>query len=119
MNDGKADPKGRVFFGTMNRLFAGRTGAFYRLSKKNDLVQLFDGVGVSNGLVWSNDAKTMYYIDSRNQSVTGYDYNLRTGDMSKDENVQCQTLESIFNIFIPFSESENNHKHRRIWIHNS
>lgn len=90
MNDGKADRKGRLYFGTMNRVFAGRTGSFYRLSKRRggyELVELVDEVGVSNGLAWSNDNKRLYYIDSINQTVTGYNYNKGTGDISKEHEV--------------------------------
>lgn len=88
INDGKADVKGRLFFGMMNRVFAGRTGSFYRLSKSHgsyELVELFDQVEVSNGLAWSGDLRMLYYIDSTNQTVTGYDYNRGTGNISKGE----------------------------------
>ena len=90
VNDGKADRKGRLYFGTMNRVFAGRTGSFYRLSKRHggyELVELVDEVGVSNGLAWSNDHKRLYYIDSINQTVTGYNYNKGTGDICKEHEV--------------------------------
>ena len=34
----------------------------------------FDGVDISNGLEWSLDGKTMYYIDSLNLKVEAFDY---------------------------------------------
>ena len=34
----------------------------------------FDGVDISNGLEWSLDGKTMYYIDSLTLKVEAFDY---------------------------------------------
>ena len=45
--------------------------------------QHLDGVGISNGLVWSRDSKTFYYIDTLNyHGIDAFDYNVKTGKIS-------------------------------------
>lgn len=64
-NDGKVGPDGCYYVGTAGENFS---GAFYRL-QDGILTELFDGCGCSNGLDWSADGKTMYYIDSPTQKA--------------------------------------------------
>ena len=40
-------------------------------------------VGLSNGIAWTADDKTMYYIDSLTKGVDAFDYDIHTGDISK------------------------------------
>jgi sugar lactone lactonase YvrE len=39
-------------------------------------------VSISNGIVWTADAKTMYYIDTPEKAVFAYDFDAETGDIS-------------------------------------
>ncbi|MCK7483280.1 MAG: SMP-30/gluconolactonase/LRE family protein [Candidatus Moduliflexus flocculans] len=41
--------------------------------------KLFGGVTISNGLTWSPDYKTFYYIDTPTRKVQAFDYDLATG----------------------------------------
>jgi sugar lactone lactonase YvrE len=79
-NDGKVDPAGRYWVGTMD---AQRTpiGALYVLEKQRGLKKVLDAITVSNGLCWSPDSRTMYYIDSATKKVTSLDYSLKTGEV--------------------------------------
>jgi sugar lactone lactonase YvrE len=78
-NDGKADPRGRVLIGTMSLSAPVPTAAFYRYDGGSTLTQLFDGVGTSNGLDWSADGRTLYYIDSKTGRIDAFDYDCATG----------------------------------------
>lgn len=63
-NDGACDPAGRFWAGTVA---AGRReggGALYRLDPDGTVTTVLGGVTESNGLGWSPDGTTMYYIDS-------------------------------------------------------
>jgi sugar lactone lactonase YvrE len=81
-NDGKLDPAGHFVVGTM--VFSGRWrigGHLYSISIDGTVLELLNGVGISNGLDWSVDGKTMYYIDSLIPSVFAFDYDLGTGQI--------------------------------------
>lgn len=81
-NDGKCDPAGRFWAGTMSLVGAKNAGALYRLDADSTIHKMIDGVGTSNGIVWSADKTKMYYIDTPTRKVMGYDYDNETGDIS-------------------------------------
>lgn len=59
-------------------------GNFYSLNAdgKSTVTHLTD-VGISNGLTWSSDHKTFYYIDSFKYAVHGFDYDIDSGNLSE------------------------------------
>lgn len=81
-NDGKCDPAGRFWVGTMSLKGIKEAGALYRLDSDTTIHKMIDNVSVSNGIVWSADSKKMYYIDTPTQKVMAYDYNSATGNIS-------------------------------------
>ncbi|XP_071118786.1 regucalcin-like [Haliotis cracherodii] len=82
MNDGKCDPKGRVWGGTMSKTFAPDQGNLYCLDIDGTLTKKVEHVTISNGLAWSPDNTTMYYIDTTPHKVYAYDYDINTGNIS-------------------------------------
>lgn len=86
-NDGKVDPAGRFFAGTMATevlpgQFERHQGSLYSLWTDHSVVKHFDQVDVSNGLAWSLDYSIFYYIDSLSFTVDAFDYNLQSGEIS-------------------------------------
>ncbi|KAL4709756.1 hypothetical protein ACJJTC_005559 [Scirpophaga incertulas] len=86
INDGKADPRGRLFAGTMGRedpagQFDRNKGSLYRLDGAK-ITKLVEGVSISNGLAWDVSQKAFYYIDSLERNIRRYDYDIDTGDIS-------------------------------------
>lgn len=84
LNDGKCDPQGRLWSGTYGAMSGvgqveSEKGHIYCL--KNDLaVECWaDKITISNGMGWSNDHKTFYYVDSMAYSVDAFDYDDATG----------------------------------------
>jgi len=63
-NDGACDPAGRFWAGTVAADRRPGGGALYRLDPGGRITLMLDGVTESNGLGWSPDGTTMYYIDS-------------------------------------------------------
>ncbi len=79
-NDGKCDPKGRFIAGTMN-LFPGERnlGTLFCLDVDGSVQAMLTGVTCSNGLAFSADARTMYYIDTGDRCVRAFAYDEATG----------------------------------------
>jgi sugar lactone lactonase YvrE len=63
-NDGACDPAGRFWAGTVARDRRAGGGALYRLDPDGQITVVLDGVTESNGLGWSPDGGTFYFIDS-------------------------------------------------------
>ena len=77
-NDGKCDPRGRFLAGTMDMAEEQASGSLYSFDGKS-ITKLLGNIGVSNGLTWSPDYKTFYYIDTPTRAVQAFDYDLETG----------------------------------------
>jgi len=79
-NDGKVDPRGRAFGGTMAYDWQhGRAlGALFRLDGSS-VATIESDVRLANGLGWSPDGTTFYFVDSGAQTVHAYDYDLDAG----------------------------------------
>ncbi len=81
-NDGKCDPAGRFWIGTMEASEEPGCGSLYMIEKDLSYTKRIEGVSVSNGLAWSPDHSTFYYIDSPTRKVVAYDYDITTGTIS-------------------------------------
>ncbi len=79
-NDGKCDPAGRFWVGTMSMKGIAKAGALYRLDNQGYIKKVYDSVTVSNGIVWSLDSTKMYYIDTPTREVKEFSYNAATGE---------------------------------------
>jgi sugar lactone lactonase YvrE len=78
-NDGKCDPAGRFWAGTMSIDREPNAGSLYCLDTDCQVRQVLGGVTCSNGIAWSLDRSTMYYIDTPTGRVDAFDYDLPTG----------------------------------------
>jgi sugar lactone lactonase YvrE len=78
-NDAKCDPMGRAWAGTIESAMSPGTGTLYRLDPGPVATPVLGGLTVSNGLGWSPDARTMWFADSADRAVHGFDYALEGG----------------------------------------
>lgn len=81
-NDGKADPAGRLYAGTLELPCTRPRGALYRLDHDLTLTRIRDRITISNGLAWDERRAAMYYIDTPTQRITRYDWDHATGAVS-------------------------------------
>jgi sugar lactone lactonase YvrE len=82
MNDGKVDPSGRFWAGSMAYDERVGAGTLYRLDPEQTVTRMIEGVTMSNGLDWSDDRRTMYYIDTVTGRVDRFDYDDPSGTIS-------------------------------------
>lgn len=80
-NDGKPDPRGRLFAGTIAYDGSDKKAALWRIEPDLTWAKLIDHVGNSNGLGWSPDEKTFYWTDTKTSCVFAFDYEARSGDI--------------------------------------
>lgn len=80
-NDGKCDPRGRFIAGTMNLNEKDSTGSLFSFDGKS-ITKLLPNVTISNGMTWSPDSKTLYYIDTPTREVKAFDYDLGSGSIA-------------------------------------
>jgi len=87
MNDGKVDPSGRFWAGSMALSFEKGRGSLYVLEKDNLYRSILDDITLSNGMGWSPDAQYFYYIDSVPGVLKRFDYDLYTGHISNPKDL--------------------------------
>lgn len=75
-NDGKCDPAGNFWAGTMSLTDHPAAGGLYVLRTDGLAEKRLSDISISNGLAWSPDDKTFYYIDTPTHQVVAYDYDV-------------------------------------------
>jgi D-xylonolactonase len=78
-NDVIADPRGRVFCGTMST--PDTKGSLYRLDPDATYHQLLKGIGCPNGMAFSLDHKSFFFTDSFAYEIYLFDYDVDTGNI--------------------------------------
>lgn len=78
-NDAKCDPQGRLWAGTMSCLETPGVGNLYCMNLEGKVEARLDGITISNGLAWSQDQQTLYYIDTPTRRVDAFDFDPETG----------------------------------------
>jgi sugar lactone lactonase YvrE len=73
-NDGKCSPDGRFFVGTISLVKKTGDARLYRLDPDLTLHEAFGPVTNSNGIAWSADGATAFYIDTPRREVLAFDY---------------------------------------------
>ena len=88
-NDGKCDPAGRFWAGSLalDEDHGKGQGNLWCLNPDHTVQLKIPGVWISNGLAWTRDERTMYYIDSPTQQVVAYDYDKPSGAISNPRTV--------------------------------
>lgn len=87
-NDGKCDAAGRLWIGSMSMTEndgggnAAPAGSLYCIEPDGTIIKKLDKITISNGIAWSPDNSTMYFIDSPTRKIVAFDYNLSSGEIS-------------------------------------
>jgi sugar lactone lactonase YvrE len=79
-NDGKCDPAGRFWAGTMDEVTGKKgAGSLYCVDADGRVAKRIESVTCSNGLAWSLNHQTLFYIDTGTCQVQAFDFELKTG----------------------------------------
>jgi sugar lactone lactonase YvrE len=87
LNDARCDSKGRLWVGTLAPDFSQGLGALYRVDPDGAVTTMLESVSISNGLDWSPDESTFYFIDSGKNSVDAFDFDGDSGSISRRRTV--------------------------------
>jgi sugar lactone lactonase YvrE len=73
LNDGCVDPRGRLWFGTMDNGETAGTGAFYRFERGTVSPTGLQGIAITNGPALSPDGRILYFVDTRSGTIDSAD----------------------------------------------
>jgi len=83
-NDGKVGPDGRFYVGTVDN---DHNGVLYRIDADRSMTELVTHVGCSNGLAWTADYRTLYFVDSPDRKLEAFDFDIEKGCLSNRRTV--------------------------------
>ncbi|MBX9715352.1 MAG: SMP-30/gluconolactonase/LRE family protein, partial [Burkholderiaceae bacterium] len=87
-NDGKCDPLGGFWVGTIYEPRDQPLAGLFRFYR-GSLSKCAKGITVSNGLAWSPDGRTMYWSDTKAHAIYAFDFYTSSGTLSR-RRVFCQ-----------------------------
>ena len=82
MNEAKCDPAGRLWAGTLTNEHRPGASGLYRLDERRRVEPVLEDVTLSNGIGWSPDGCTMYYVDTPTEAVDAFEFDPATGAIS-------------------------------------
>ena len=82
LNDARIGPDGAIWIGSMCLDASRPSGALYRVSRDGRFAVKETGIAVSNGLGWSPDRRTFYFVDSVTGQIFAYDFAFDEGALS-------------------------------------
>lgn len=81
-NDGKADPQGRFWAGTIYEPRDAARAALYRFAGGR-LERVAGDITTSNGLAWSPDGRTLYWADTAAHQIRAFDFDPLDGSLAR------------------------------------
>lgn len=81
-NEGKCDPAGRFWAGTMPLNETENCGSVYMLANDFLVTKKIPDVTISNGMAWNLNHTKLYYIDTPTFTVVSFEYDKNTGDIT-------------------------------------
>jgi sugar lactone lactonase YvrE len=78
-NDGRCDPGGRFWAGSIVESLDKRVGVLYRFDPDGRCHRMVDNLICPNGMAFSPDGRTLYHSDSRQDYVFAWDFDVKTG----------------------------------------
>jgi sugar lactone lactonase YvrE len=86
-NDGRVDPAGRFWVGTMYEPRDKPAAEMYVLERDKLRLAWSGGMTNSNGLAWTRDGKTMFHADTTSHRIDCYDFDAKSGSVANGRNL--------------------------------
>ena len=83
-NDGKCDPNGNLWVGSMHLKQTKPNGKLYKVDDHGKTTPMLENVTISNGIVWTKKGDVMYYIDTPTGNIRAFDFDLKTSTISNE-----------------------------------
>ncbi len=81
-NDGRTDPQGRFWVGSVNTIKDANDAALYRLDAEASLTEIEGGMLTCNGAAFSPDGATFFHADTPTHALRAYDFDGETGALT-------------------------------------
>jgi sugar lactone lactonase YvrE len=81
-NDAKCDPAGRLWAGTLATDFS-PSAALYRIDGSGTVTKMLQHATLANGIAWSPDGSTFYFVDSLSLTIDAFDFDLASGTIDR------------------------------------
>ncbi|HWR18690.1 MAG TPA: SMP-30/gluconolactonase/LRE family protein [Clostridia bacterium] len=84
-NDTRVDARGRVFMSSVSKLYGtddyspDMLGGFYMVDTDKSVTCIEQGINQFNAIVWNSDSTRMLVVDTYNQTLLCYDYDINKG----------------------------------------
>lgn len=83
-NDGKCDPNGNLWVGSMHLEQTQPKASLYKINETGKAEKMLGNITISNGIVWTKDKKSMYYIDTPTGHIKAFDFDPKTNSISNE-----------------------------------
>lgn len=81
-NDGKCDPSGRFWAGTLSCNLEQEAGSLYCLKSGLTVEKKLGGITISNGLSWNSRGDRFFFIDTPTGNISSFQYDKESGDIT-------------------------------------
>ena len=92
-NDGRVDPAGRFWVGTMYEPRDKPAAEMYVLERDRLRLAWSGNMTNSNGLAWTPDGRTMFHADTTSHRIDRYDFDAATGEVSNGRTLTTFSLD--------------------------
>lgn len=83
-NDGKCDPAGRIWAGTISTVKKTGDASLYCVAPDLNVELKYPNVTNSNGLCWTRDNSIFYYIDTPSKKIRAFDFDMANGAIANE-----------------------------------
>lgn len=87
-NDGKCDPSGRFWAGTLSYTLGEGAGTLYCLDTDLSVSPKLQDLTIPNGMAWNSSRDRFYFIDTPTGTICSFDYDDGSGKISNREIVR-------------------------------